>query len=111
MFKELLRSQVRTRQPLSSQLHKLLLYSRDAFPTDLFYFASFARSSAMIEMAFNAATVTVLPPFLPTFVINGIPSKIANSALDSAAETNPTGIPIIKSGFARPSLIQANQFK
>lgn len=57
-------------------------------------------------MAFKAATVTVLPPLRPTFVMYGIPSSLSSSSFDSAADTKPTGIPIIKSGFASPSLIK-----
>ena len=39
-----------------------------------------------------------LPPFRPTFVINGI-SVFDNSSFDSTADTNPTGIPITSAGF------------
>jgi len=45
----------------------------------------------------NALTIDAaqeLPPFLPTFVINGM-LELHNSSLDSAAAMKPTGIPII----------------
>ena len=45
-----------------------------------------------------------LPPFLPIFVINST-SVFDSSNFDSAAETNPTGIPITSDGIASPSLI------
>ena len=45
-----------------------------------------------------AAAAQELPPFLPTFVINGM-LELHNSSLDSAAAMKPTGIPIIRAGF------------
>src|SRR5918911_3350598 len=44
-----------------------------------------------------------LPPFLPMLVING-KSIAASSSFDSAAETKPTGIPMIRAGFVIPCL-------
>src|SRR6185503_6664148 len=45
-----------------------------------------------------------LPPFLPIFVINS--TLVFNSSdFDSAAETNPTGIPITSAGFTAFSFI------
>ena len=54
-------------------------------------------------IAFTIAEAAGLPPFLPMLEINGI-SIFLNSSLDSAAETNPTGIPTISAGFVTFSL-------
>src|SRR3712207_9243664 len=55
--------------------------------------------------AFIIDETTALPPFLPMLVMNGTPSTFASSSFDSAAETNPTGIPTTRAGFVTPSLI------
>ncbi len=57
-----------------------------------------------LKSALTIAEAQALPPFLPRFVINGI-SELSNSSFDSGAETNPTGIPTRRAGFAIPSLI------
>ncbi len=55
-----------------------------------------------LKIALIMADADELPPFLPILVINGA-SNIDNSSFDSAAQMNPTGIPIISAGFTMPS--------
>lgn len=56
-----------------------------------------------LKIALIMADADELPPFLPRLVINGISSNFDNSSFDSAAQMNPTGIPIIRAGFTIPS--------
>ena len=56
-----------------------------------------------LKIALIMADADELPPFLPIFVINGVSSNFDNSSLDSAAQMNPTGIPIINAGLTMPS--------
>ena len=57
-----------------------------------------------LKIALIVADTEELPPFLPILVINGAPSNLDSSSFDSAAQMNPTGIPMIKAGFTMPSL-------
>src|SRR5437868_10456090 len=56
---------------------------------DLFWYSK--------SIAFIIEDAAGLPPFLPTFVMNGT-SVSASSSLDSGAETKPTGIPTTSAG-------------
>ena len=56
-----------------------------------------------LKIALIMADADELPPFLPMLVINGATSTFDNSSFDSAAQMNPTGIPIINAGFTMPS--------
>ena len=56
-----------------------------------------------LKIALIVADTEELPPFLPILVMNGDSSTLDNSSFDSAAQMNPTGIPIISAGLTMPS--------
>lgn len=45
------------------------------------------------------AATTLLPPFLPLAMINGVSSSVRISSLDWTTFTNPTGAPITRAGL------------
>ena len=49
-------------------------------------------------IAFTAEAAIGLPPFVPSTVINGMIPFSVNACLESAAPTNPTGIPMTAAG-------------
>ena len=57
-----------------------------------------------LAKALIAAAVMALPPMRPRTMRNGTPRELAASAsFDSAAPTNPTGMPRIAAGFGAPA--------
>src|SRR5258708_25656394 len=72
---------------------------------------AFAHSSSLAS-ALTAAAAMALPPRRPRTVRKGSPSRLtARAALDSAAPTNPTGMPIISAGRGAPPSTMQSRWK
>src|SRR3977135_1137119 len=68
--------------------------------------------SASLAIAFKAAAAMALPPLRPLRVTKGTRASAMSASFDSAAPTNPTGIPITQAGRAKiSSSISSRRYK
>src|SRR5580658_11121176 len=64
----------------------------------------------VLAKALSAAAVMALPPILPRTIRNGTPrGSAASASFDSAAPTNPTGMPRMAAGFGAPASIRSSR--
>src|SRR5574337_1426457 len=66
-------------------------------------FSSCPRPCAMRSRAFVIETATGVPPLRPRFVMYGTRPCPRSCSFESAADTNPTGTPMMRAGPASPS--------